>query len=351
MAYTVGIDAGSRAIKAVVWDVDKQEIRAKGIVDQGVAQEALAADLLDRILHEHGLKRSDIGNTVATGYGRNLISWAQTTITEITCHGRGVRALAPDARTIIDIGGQDSKLIRLGTGGDVEDFAMNDRCAAGTGRFIEVVSLRLDMPFDAMADHIALSTKACAISSMCVVFAETEIIGLMASGARPEDILAGVQNSIAQRTVGMAGRKVEEPIYFTGGVALVPGMWEALGNALQREVHVPRYPHSPERLAQRYWRRKENSSPHRATEAQSRIYPSLSIYLCAFASLWIILVSYPNQLLFLHLHCIALSNELHFEPGFGRSFGDLDGHWRITGWHRVAGQSHRQVFYLFQFWS
>ena len=129
-----GIDAGSRSIKAVLFDTGRSQILASGLTDQGVEQERLATELFEKLLRDAGLERSQISGVVATGYGRNAIRFADTTITEITCHARGVHQLAPDARTIIEIGGQDSKVISLEDGGRVRDFAMNDRCAAGTGR-------------------------------------------------------------------------------------------------------------------------------------------------------------------------------------------------------------------------
>ena len=147
-----GIDAGSRSIKAVLFDTDRTQILASGLTDQGVEQERLATELFEKLLQDAGLERSQISGVVATGYGRNAIRFADTTITEITCHARGVHRLAPDARTIIEIGGQDSKVISLEDGGRVRDFAMNDRCAAGTGRFLEMVAARLDMNWEKLAE-------------------------------------------------------------------------------------------------------------------------------------------------------------------------------------------------------
>jgi predicted CoA-substrate-specific enzyme activase len=237
-----GIDAGSRAIKAVLWDAERGEVLASGVCDQGVRQEALARDLFQKLLDDAGIGAGEVSRTVATGYGRNLIGFADATITEITCHARGVRHLAPEARTVIDIGGQDSKVIRLSAKGWVQDFAMNDRCAAGTGRFLEVVSARLGVEAGELGNLASRSISPAPISSMCVVFAETEIVGLLASGAPPEDIVAGVQHSIAQRVAGMAGRNVEEPVLFTGGVALVSGMPAALEAVFKKPVRVAANP-------------------------------------------------------------------------------------------------------------
>jgi predicted CoA-substrate-specific enzyme activase len=140
--------------------------------------------------------------------------------------------------TVIDIGGQDSKLVRLDRNGRVRDFAMNDRCAAGTGRFLEVVADRLGLSLGDLGPTAAKSGRPAAISSMCVVFAETEIIGLLAGGRAREDIVAGVQTALASRIVALAGRKVEAPIVFTGGVARVSGMEAALQTALGQPVAI-----------------------------------------------------------------------------------------------------------------
>ncbi|MHB1457101.1 MAG: acyl-CoA dehydratase activase [Armatimonadota bacterium] len=233
-----GIDAGSRAIKIVILDGDTQEILASGITDQGINTNNLVNDLFMTLLHETGLSREDIAGVVATGYARNIIDVADRTVTEITCHARGVRHLAPDARTIVEIGGQDSKLLKLDESGTLYDFVMNDRCAAGTGRFLEIVASRFDIDIRRLGEMAAGSANPAPISSMCVVFAETEIIGLLSSGVLPEDIVAGVQDSVASRVVAMAGRRTESPIVFTGGVALVDGMGKALERSFGKPVLI-----------------------------------------------------------------------------------------------------------------
>lgn len=233
---TAGIDAGSRAIKAVLWESETGRLLATAITDQGVAQAELARDIYQNLLQTAAVDPSRVARVVATGYGRNLVDFATTTITEITCHARGVRFLAPDVRTIIEIGGQDSKLIRLTASGAVRDFAMNDRCAAGTGRFLEVVASRLQIPLADLSALAEKSRKPAAISSMCVVFAETEIIGLLAGGTPPEDIVAGIHSAVATRVAAMAGRHVDSPIYFTGGVALIPRMAHALSEILGQPI-------------------------------------------------------------------------------------------------------------------
>jgi predicted CoA-substrate-specific enzyme activase len=233
-----GIDAGSRALKIALIDAKTFKVVATGLEDQGVKQAELASDLFDKLLASKGLDRSKVGATIATGYGRDIVDIADTTVTEITCHARGVLHDTPEARTIIDIGGQDSKLIRLDPKGAVRDFAMNDRCAAGTGRFLEVIAERLKVGLKDLGEMAGRAKKPAAISSMCVVFAETEIVGLLASGIEPENIVAGAQTSIATRVTAMAGRKVVEPIVFTGGGAMVSGMDKALSKALGHPVTV-----------------------------------------------------------------------------------------------------------------
>jgi predicted CoA-substrate-specific enzyme activase len=170
------------------------------------------------------------------------VPFADTTVTEITCHARGVRHVAGHARSIVEIGGQDSKVIRLDADGRVRDFSMNDRCAAGTGRFLEMVALRLGTGLSALGDLSRESGNPAIISSTCVVFAETEIIGLLSEGVAPADIAAGVQQAIASRVVGMAGRALEAPVVFTGGVALQPGMVRALEESLGLRVQVAERP-------------------------------------------------------------------------------------------------------------
>ena len=234
----VGVDAGSRTIKIVLLDSDSRSVIAKAVTDQGTEQDRLTSKLFKKLLKDNNIDTKKISRIIATGYGRNIVSIADMTITEITCHAVGVRKLVPNAGTIIDIGGQDSKLLRLDENGRVRDFVMNDRCAAGTGRFLEVVAQRLDIDLDSLGEMAAKSHNPAAISSMCVVFAETEIISLLAAGKAAEDIVAGVQAAIASRTIAMAGRNADPPIIFTGGVAMVPGMDSALQSALKQDITI-----------------------------------------------------------------------------------------------------------------
>ena len=233
-----GVDAGSRAIKIALFDAGRGEVVDTAFCDQGVDQAARAESLLKSLLSKSGLAEGDLSGVVATGYGRHAVGLAKLAVTEITCHAAGVRFLHPAATALIDIGGQDSKFVQLAGDGRVLDFAMNDRCAAGTGRFLEVVSQRLDVPLERLGECAARADRPAAISSMCVVFAESEIIGLLASGETVPNIVAGVQHSIAGRVAALAGRARDGALVFTGGVARIPGMREALAQALGRAVTV-----------------------------------------------------------------------------------------------------------------
>lgn len=232
-----GIDAGSRAVKAVLLD-DTLAILASAIRDQGPGQEQIVNEVMDELLHKSRTSRGDIARVIATGYGRGRVAAAGSTITEITCQAAGVRHLVPDAATIIDIGGQDSKVIRLDAEGRVRDFAMNDRCAAGSGRFLEMAAARLNIPLCDLQTEGPGATVAAPINSTCAVFAETEIVGLLASGEAPANIMAGIRRAIAVRVTAMAGALIGNPVVLTGGVALVAGMGDALSEALGHSVTI-----------------------------------------------------------------------------------------------------------------
>jgi len=233
-----GIDAGSRTIKVVLIDGEKLSVLGSGVVDQGIQQEALAERLLGDVLKRAGIQRDQIASIVATGYGRKLIRVADSQMTEITCQAAGVSHCLRGTRTVIDIGGQDSKFLHLLPSGKVSDFAMNDRCAAGTGRFLEMAATQLGVGAGELGEMAVRARTPARISSMCVVFAETEIVGLLAQGCMAEDIAAGIQASIAQRINAMGGLKAAPPVVFTGGVALVPTMDAALGKALGHPITV-----------------------------------------------------------------------------------------------------------------
>jgi len=238
-----GIDLGARTCEVVILDTKTRERVTAAMADTGHDPARTATRLFEECLAGLGAQRGDIARVVATGYGRASLPFADQAVTEITCHARGVRHVVPDARTIVDIGGQDSKVIVLDGSGAVVDFAMNDRCAAGTGRFLEIVSRILDLDLDQLGEVAASATRRVEITSMCAVFAESEIIGLLARGTPRQEVLAGVHASIAQRIASLASRlNVGPPGVFTGGVARNHGMVEAVGQALGLELTVPPEP-------------------------------------------------------------------------------------------------------------
>ncbi len=240
---TLGLDLGSRAVKAVLLDSSCFEIRAVAVRDATTDKAHDADTLLRTVLDAAGASRGDIARIVATGYGRIQAGFADETLTEISCHAAGVTAGHPEVRTIIEIGGQDSKAILLTADGRVRDFAMNDRCAAGSGRFLEVAARILGTDLEGLAEAARRADAESEISSMCVVFAESEMIGMLARGFRPEEVAAGIHRSIARRIAGLVERiGACPPIAFTGGVAMNKAMAAALGQELKERLIIPADP-------------------------------------------------------------------------------------------------------------
>lgn len=235
-----GVDVGSVAAKAVILDENSLVLLGKAVLPTGwnpreAGEKALAAACADA---DNAVPR----HVTATGYGRVSLPFADTVVTEISCHAIGAVSLFPETGIVLDIGGQDSKVISTGPGGAVQDFLMNDKCAAGTGRFLQVLSGILDMDLATMG-QAAAHGKPAAISSMCAVFAETEIIGLLARGTPPADVVAGVFLSIARRMRGLASRiPMRGQCTFTGGLALCPAFAALLAQELGVPVNVPEYP-------------------------------------------------------------------------------------------------------------
>jgi predicted CoA-substrate-specific enzyme activase len=237
---TLGLDLGSRAIKAVLFDAAAGRVAAVAVRDSSPDQAADAENLVKTVLAGAAADRDDVRKIVVTGYGRIQAGFADKTATEIACHARGVCAVRPGVRTVIDIGGQDSKAILLEEDGRVRDFAMNDRCAAGCGRFLEVVARILGTDVDGLSELARAAEAESEISSMCVVFAESEVIGMLARGFPRGHIAAGVVRSISRRVAGLAERVgVRPPVAFTGGVALNEAMAAALGRELRARLVIP----------------------------------------------------------------------------------------------------------------
>jgi (R)-2-hydroxyacyl-CoA dehydratese activating ATPase len=231
-----GVDSGSRALKIVLLDTNTRQVVARASYRQLMREANFADRMLQELLEGEGIDRRDVAGVIATGYGRQKVSGTHEPITEITCHARGVREIEPAARSIVEIGGQDSKVIRLDSAGRVRDFAMNDRCAAGTGRFLEMVADLLGLDLQQMGAAAAESRDPVRISSTCAVFAESEILGLMTDGTAVEAIAAGVQHAVASRVCAMAGENLVGPVAFTGGVAAIPGMASAIASYLDAPV-------------------------------------------------------------------------------------------------------------------
>ena len=195
--------------------------------------------ILNDILGKAELERKDLSNIVSTGYGRVSISFADSNVTEISCHGKGAHYLNPDIRTILDIGGQDSKAIRLNENGDVTDFVMNDKCAAGTGRFLEMMARSLEISIDELGPVSLQSKENIEISSMCSVFAESEVISLIAQNKEIADIAHGIHKAIAGKAMSLLKRVGLNPGYMmTGGVAKNPGVVAVLEEQLGEKLHI-----------------------------------------------------------------------------------------------------------------
>ena len=236
-----GIDIGAGTAKAVI--LENEEIIAYAIIpvsgDVNKAVEGVIAEALDKA----GLSSQNLDYVVSTGWGRDAVSFADNSTTEIICHASGVHFLIPQARTIIDIGAQDSKVIRINDKGKVMDFVMNDKCAAGTGRFLEVMAQVLGLKLAEMGPMSLTSKNPCNISSTCTVFAETEVVSLRAQGIAVEDLIAGIHRSIASRVVIMgSGINLGQETAFTGGVAKNIGVRKALEEAGGLKCVVPEEP-------------------------------------------------------------------------------------------------------------
>ncbi|HPZ64567.1 MAG TPA: acyl-CoA dehydratase activase [Bacillota bacterium] len=236
-----GIDIGSLTADVVI--LRDGEIISDVIIPTGSNSRAAADRALEAALEQASLKMEDLDYIVATGYGRANVSRAHKCVTEITCHGRGAHYLDPSVRTVIDIGGQDSKVIRLNERGEVQDFAMNDKCAAGTGRFLEVMAHALEVDLSEMASISERASRSAPISSMCTVFAESEVVSLIAQGVPREEIISGLHEAIAGRTAGMVFRVgLEKEVMMTGGVAKNRGVVKSLEKKLQCKIIVPPEP-------------------------------------------------------------------------------------------------------------
>jgi (R)-2-hydroxyacyl-CoA dehydratese activating ATPase len=237
MMRTAGIDIGSITAKAAI--VENGKIAGTKVIFTGYNAEAAGIKVYEELLSETGLEKSSVAKIVSTGYGRNAVKFADKIFTEIMAHATGAYFLNPGIRTIIDIGGQDSKAISLDEKGKVKNFVMNDKCAAGTGRFLEVMARALEVNLDEFGAMSLQSSKPSKISSLCTVFAESEVISLIARGEKRQDIIAGIHESIAARVSSMLARiGVTERVMITGGVARNAGVVAALESKLGVKIAV-----------------------------------------------------------------------------------------------------------------
>ncbi len=240
--YTIGIDIGSMSTNGVLLN-EKKEILSSIIIPTGASSKKAAEKTFQQILTEHKLTEKDIDYIVATGYGRIKVPFANEVVTEITCHAKGANYYFPKARTIIDIGGQDSKVIKVDANGNVLDFVMNDKCAAGTGRFLEVMARTLEIDLEEMGPISLNGKNSVSVSSLCTVFAESEVVSLIGADHKTADICKGLHTSIAKRITAQLKRiGLEEEIVMTGGVAKNIGVVTELETSLGCKIKISEEP-------------------------------------------------------------------------------------------------------------
>ncbi|MCF8035111.1 MAG: acyl-CoA dehydratase activase [Desulfarculaceae bacterium] len=242
MSYYAGIDVGSLSSDAVIVDA-AGGIKGWAVTETGAHSTNAASAALDKALERAGLRPDQVAYTVATGYGRAAVPQAGKKVTEITCHALGAYTLFPEVGTVVDIGGQDSKVIRLGENGKVVDFVMNDKCAAGTGRFLEVMAAKLGVTLDDLGRLSLGAEGEVAISSVCTVFAESEVVSLVAKNQPIPQIIKGLHRAVVNRVAAMTGTTgVREQVIMSGGVAKNAGVVKLMAERLGVEISVPDEP-------------------------------------------------------------------------------------------------------------
>lgn len=238
MALAAGVDVGSTQTKSVIINEDLK-IVGRSLIDTGAnvvkaAERAYLESLMDSKRREE-----EVAYVIGTGYGRYKVTFGDTQVTEISCHGRGAVHMYPNTRTVLDMGGQDTKAIRVSETGEIIDFCMNDKCAAGTGRFLGAASMALDIPLDELGATALRSEKPVKISTTCTVFAESEVLSWLGKGKKIEDILLGVHQSISSRSIALLRRVgLNQEITFTGGVAKNIGMVKVLNDNVGTKMNV-----------------------------------------------------------------------------------------------------------------
>jgi predicted CoA-substrate-specific enzyme activase len=243
MAWAAGVDVGSTQTKAVVVD-EKGVITGRALLPTGANVVQAAERAFREALRAGDVHEEDVGFVVGTGYGRYRVEFGDTQITEIVCHARGAAQMFPATETVLDMGGQDTKAIRIRPGGDVVDFCMNDKCAAGTGRFLQSAAAALELDLEQLGPTALRGLRPVNISTTCTVFAESEVLSWLARGKKIEDILLGVHRSIASRSIALLRRVgIEGEITFTGGVTLNNAMVSVLEDMLHTPLNVSEESH------------------------------------------------------------------------------------------------------------
>jgi (R)-2-hydroxyacyl-CoA dehydratese activating ATPase len=260
--FVAGVDVGAATAKAVILDNDK--LIGFALMPTGYDVIMAAVEVTGKALEKAELTMKDLAYVVSTGYGRNAVGFSHKAVTEIICHAKGVHWMLPQARTVIDIGGQDSKVIGIDKDGIVSNFAMNDKCAAGTGRFLEVMAGILQVDISEMGPISMKSLSPCSISSTCTVFAESEMVTLRAQGKTRENIIAGIHKALSHR-VAIMGKSVgfTPEIVFTGGVAKNTGIKKALEEEINCAISIPEEPQIMGALGAALIARKEVNSTAR----------------------------------------------------------------------------------------
>lgn len=238
MAYAAGVDVGSTQTKALIINEEK-EIVGRSLIDTGANVVLAAENAYSEALKHSDIQEEEVEYVVGTGYGRYRVTFGNTQITEISCHARGAAHMFPSTKTVLDMGGQDTKAIRISPRGEVLDFCMNDKCAAGTGRFLGAAASALEIPLSDLGPVAMKAERPVRISTTCTVFAESEVLSWLGKGKKIEDILWSVHLSIASRSTALLRRVgIEEEVTFTGGVAKNVGMIKALEQALGLRLNV-----------------------------------------------------------------------------------------------------------------
>ncbi|GMV33184.1 MAG: 2-hydroxyglutaryl-CoA dehydratase [Chloroflexi bacterium] len=238
MAYAAGVDVGSTQTKAVIVN-EAREIVGRALIDTGANVVVAAENAYNEALKSSGIREEEVEYVIGTGYGRYRVTFGNTQVTEISCHARGAAQMFPGTKTVLDMGGQDTKAIRVSPKGEVLDFCMNDKCAAGTGRFLGAAAAALDIPLAELGNVAMKAERPVKISTTCTVFAESEVLSWLGKGKKIEDILWGVHLSIASRSTALLRRVgIEDEITFTGGVTKNAGMIKSLEQALKTKLNV-----------------------------------------------------------------------------------------------------------------